>query len=145
MAIDKSGKWWTGDGAGDIDAYLREYTADGYPASDIVHAVCGECGSTEFDIRLDDEEGAAERTCSKCRADFAMLDSADYLEDAELEDAACPCGNESFNVAVGFARRDDGDVRWVYLGLRCTKDGVLGCYADWKIDYSPSSHLLEQV
>lgn len=54
-------------------------------------------------------------------------------------------GNETFNVTVGFSRRDDGEVRWVYLGLRCIEDSVLGCYADWKIDYSPSIQLLAEV
>jgi hypothetical protein len=29
--------------------------------------------------------------------------------------------------------------------LRCTGDGVLGCYADWKIDYTPSEQLLQGV
>jgi hypothetical protein len=65
--------------------------------------------------------------------------------DADPGDAACPCGGEIFNVAVGFALRDDGDVRWVYVGLRCTKDGILGVYADWKIDFSPTVHLLDRV
>lgn len=36
-----------------------------------------------------------------------MLDSGEFLEDAELDDAACPCGSESFDVAVGFALRSD--------------------------------------
>jgi hypothetical protein len=29
--------------------------------------------------------------------------------------------------------------------MRCIKCGVLGCYAEWKIDYSPSMHLLESA
>ena len=29
--------------------------------------------------------------------------------------------------------------------LRCVRDGVLGCYTDWKIDDSPSRQLLERV
>lgn len=71
-----------------------------------------------------------------------MLDSADFLDDAEVEAAACPCGHEQFDVAVGYALFDDGEVRWVSVGLRCQRDGLLGVYADWKIDYSPSRHLL---
>jgi hypothetical protein len=42
-------------------------------------------------------------------------------------------------------RARDGSIRWVYLALRCVHDGVLGVYADWKIDYSPSDHLYNQV
>lgn len=71
-----------------------------------------------------------------------MLDSAECLEDADLESAAYPCGHEEFDVAVGFALREDGEVRWVSVGLRCRKDGRLGVYVDWKVDYSPSRHLL---
>jgi hypothetical protein len=33
-------------------------------------------------------------------------------------------------------------VRWISLGLRCVQDGTLGVYADWKVDYSPTGHLL---
>jgi hypothetical protein len=57
----------------------------------------------------------------------------------------CLCGGERFDVAVGFALRKDGEVRWVSVALRCTADGVLGVYADWKIDYSPSGHLMARV
>jgi hypothetical protein len=74
-----------------------------------------------------------------------MLDSADTAEVAVPEECACPCGGETFQVAVGFALRDDGDVRWVSVGLRCTTDGTLGVYADWKIDYSPTNALFEKV
>lgn len=112
--------------------------------SDVIQAVCGECGGAAFGVRLDDDEGVAERTCTGCGSVVPMLDSAEYLDDAELGTAACPCGNETFNVAIGFARRDD-EVHWIYLGLRCTTDGVLGCYADWKVDYALSGHLLSRV
>jgi hypothetical protein len=74
-----------------------------------------------------------------------MRDSADVLDEADLGEAACPCGNESFEVAAGFAVRADGDIRWVSIGLRCTRDGVLGVHADWKISYSPTAHLFDQV
>ncbi len=81
-----------------------------------------------------------------CGRSTLLLDSGETKDDAELEGAACPCGNETFNVAVGFAGYEgSNDVRWVYLGLRCTDDGVLGVYTDWKIDYTPSSHLYERV
>ncbi|MFR9780329.1 hypothetical protein ACL02O_30285 [Micromonospora sp. MS34] len=68
--------------------------------------------------------------------------SADYWQDADPDECVCPCGGEAFQVAVGFALRADGEVRWVSIGMRCTRDGVLGVYADWKIDYSPTDHLL---
>ena len=46
---------------------------------------------------------------------------------------------------VGYALLDDGEVRWISVGLRCLKDDTLGVHADTKIDYSPSHHLLRQA
>ena len=56
--------------------------------------------------------------------------------------SSCPCGGETFAVAVGFAMAADDEVRWISLGLRCLTGGVLGVYSDWKIDYVPTAHLL---
>ena len=146
MAIDRSGQWWIGDAPSDLDEYVIAFSAESYPAKKVVHARCASCGSDGFAVALDDEEGCAVRTCVSCGEAKAVLDSAEYLDDATLEGAECPCGGSTFNTAVGFAFYEDSkDVRWVYLALRCTVDGVLGCYADWKIDYSPSEHLLDAV
>jgi len=143
--IDTSGKWWKGTNASDLEAYLDEYTADGYPIERFVLAKCV-CGSELFVVDADDTEGAASRTCVACGNQTFIVDSGEYWEDAEPERCACPCGNEQMNVGVGFALREDGgDIRWLYIGCRCSTCGVLGCYADWKIDYSPSLQLLGQV
>ena len=105
------------------------------------------CGGTQFTLSIDNDEGFAARRCTSCGGSFLMLDSE--AADADPGEAACPCGSEIFEIAVDFALGDDGghngDVRWVYLGLRCVKDDVLGVYADWEIDYSPTAHLLAQV
>ena len=146
MAIDRSGQWWTGDSPSDLDEYATAYSAESYPVRTVVHATCAPCSGTEFAITLDDEEGCAIRTCASCGEAQALLDSDEYLDDATLERAACPCGGTIFNTAVGFAFYDNSDdVGWVYLVLRCITDGVLGSYADWKIDYRPSEHLLQAV
>ena len=108
-----------------------------------MHASC--CDDSGFGVVLDDEVGAAVRRCLECGGETPMLDSADVLAEADLGDAACPCGGEAFDVAVGFALLPDGEVRWVSLGLRCRADGRPGVYADWKIDYAPSRHLLAAV
>lgn len=145
MAIKRGAKWWTGTTPSDIDEYLVAFSAVSYPVVRVVHSTCI-CGGEEFGVRVDDEEGCAERKCLGCDRAVLLLDSAETVDAADLEEAACPCGNEKFNVAVGFAVYDGGDnVRWVYVGLRCTRDGVLGVYTDWKIDYVPSSHLYDQV
>ena len=125
---------------------MDAFSAESYRARTVVHATCASCGGTRFSIALDEEEGCAVRTCASCSESRALLDSIEFMADATLEGAECPCGGSTFNTAVGFAFYDDSeDVRWVYLVLRCTTDGVLGCYADWKIDYSPTEHLLRAV
>ena len=147
MTVTKRGSTWKGTEARDLDDYLLAFAAGGYPVAEVVHAECAACARSEagFSLRLDDEEGAAVRKCLSCQAEVPMLDSANYLDDASLGDAACPCGGEAFDVAVGFALRDDHEVRWVSLGLRCHNDGLLGVYADGKIDYSPSRQLMTGV
>ena len=138
----------SGAGAAGLADYLRGFAAGGYPVAEVVPAACAACGGSSeagFSVALDDEEGVAVRTCLLCDTSVPMLDSAEFLDDAEMGTAACPCGHETFDVAVGFALRDDGDVRWVSVGLRCRNDGQLGVYTDWKIDYSPSRNLLTAV
>lgn len=83
-----------------------------------------------------------QRGCDACGATAFIADSKEYWEDAEPGEAACPCGSERFETGVAFSIRDDGEVCWVTVGARCMSCGVLGVYADWKIDYSPSDHLL---
>lgn len=76
-------------------------------------------------------EGCAETTCLECgRRDFE-LGSGDVAEAADLQPTRCPCGGDTFDVAAGLAVRDTGEIRWIYLGVRCVRDGVLGCPVDW--------------
>lgn len=145
MTITRAAQTWTGTDPVDIDEYLAAFSEHGYPVQRVVHAACAACQSVTFRVRLDEEEGCVERTCDGCGHMTLMLDSADYVDEAALEFAECPCGGGTFNAAIGFALYDDEDVRWVYLGLRCTQDGTLGVYADWKIDYAPSHHLVGAV
>lgn len=145
MTIDKSGLSWRGSDAADIDEYLSAYSASNYPVARVVHARCAQCGGSVFSLRVDDAEGCAQRTCVSCADDRLMLDSAETVDDAHLADATCPCGNASFETAVGFAHTATGEIKWVYLGLRCTVDHVLGVYTDWKIDYVPADHLYDAV
>jgi hypothetical protein len=49
-------------------------------------------------VAIDDEQGIAECRCVSCATSFVMRDSADVLDEADLSEAACPCGNESFEV-----------------------------------------------
>jgi hypothetical protein len=125
-----------------LEAFAREY---GEPVARVERAACAACGGTAFEVGVDDDAGYAARACVACDDVVEMLDSAEVSEEAEPGGAACPCGNETFEVAVGFATAPDDEIRWVFLALRCLADGTLGVYADWSIDYAPTAHLLQQV
>jgi hypothetical protein len=127
----------------DLAVFLRNWL-DGRPVK-IVPSVCGECGGRVFFVLVDDGEGAAERVCAGCGGRAFIADSEEFWEDADPGEACCPCEGEEFETAVAFSLGDDGSVRWVTVGLRCQKDGAAGVYADWKIDYGPTDHLLTMV
>jgi hypothetical protein len=139
--IDKSGQWWTGTDFDDLTTYLREFTAQNYPAGLILQSSC-DCGAAIFTLEVDGEEGCARRTCVSCGRHAFIADSAQYWDEAEPGEAQCPCGDEAFEFGVAFSLREEGDVRWITVGGRCIACGVLGAYVDWKIDYSPTDHLL---
>lgn len=140
MAIDTSGQFWRGEDTNDLAEYLREFQAGGYPVARVNELACTQCASKTFRNEADDDAGCARARCLACGTVTHIADSAEFADEADLAECACPCGGETFN--VGFALREDGDVRWISVGLRCVQDGTLGAYADWKIDYSPTSHLL---
>ena len=51
-----------------------------------------------------------------------------------------------FEVPVGVVLyKDIEDVRWLYLGLRCVAYGLVGCYGDWKNEYSDHRKFLATV
>ena len=142
MAIKKTGPFRHGDDLDDLTAYLRQYRAGGYPVQHVKEVTCHRCRHGSFRVLVDDEDGCALTICLGCRAESPVADSSDHLEDADLGECACPCGGETFAVAVGFATTADDEVRWISIGLRCLTDGTLGVYSDWKIDYTPTAHLL---
>lgn len=130
------------DELGELRAAIEDYAAGGYAVDRVVFAECG-CGNETFLVVFDDSVGVAARICAACEAEAGIADSDEHFDDVdEVEQATCTCGNEIFRVATGFALDGAGEVRWVSVGLRCTVDGVAGVYADWKIDYLPSAHLL---
>lgn len=141
MTIDKSGKWWKGENFDDLAEYIKLLTAEGYPAEQVIHCVCI-CGNTTF--RLVSGGESAQRICAKC-GEAALICDSPYWEDAEPEKVRCPCRNMVFEVGVGYSFRSTGDIKWITVGERCTECGTLGSCADWKVDYSPSRHLLSMA
>ena len=130
--IDKSKKYWVGSGASDIDEYLKEYTE--LPELEVKPVRCS-CGSEDFTILVDQEEGAMLLKCTHCAEEKYLLDSAEYWPECKPKAGICRlCKNAEYNVRVGFVRNEDGGVQWIYVGNRCTGCGALGSYVDWGID-----------
>lgn len=146
MALKKRGKYRYGDSQADIHAELLRYSKENtYVAQHFADAIC-KCGGKVFRLTLDDNEGAAIRVCVACKAEHPIGDSDEYLEDAELEECACPCGNEEFEIAVGVSLYEDSeDVKWLYLGCRCPKCGLTAVYGDWKNEFIGYESLLARV
>jgi Zn ribbon nucleic-acid-binding protein len=147
MTLTKKGREkYYGDEQSDIREYLTEYSkANDYVASHFADAVC-KCGGHEFRVPLNDEEGVATRICTSCGHEHPIGDSTDYMEDAELEECACPCGGEVFEVTVGVSLyQDSEDVRWLYVGLRCLKCKRTACYGHWKNEFIGYRELLQMV
>jgi len=145
VTIDKSGSWWKGTEFADVAEYLREYTADAYPADEVVQSVCS-CGHTVFQVEGDRDEGCARRTCAACGVEAFIGDSDEYWADAEPVKLVCVgCRGLVFEVGVAFSKREDGDVRWITIGERCVRCGILGSFVDWKIDYGPTDHLFSRT
>ena len=146
MAIHKRGKWWYGDSQADITAELvRQGKINEDIPTRFADLKC-QCGSTTFRLRLDDDQGAAIRTCTACGNDHPIGDSDQYIADAELEEAACVCGGENFEVTVGLALYDESDdVRWLYLGCRCPVCGLTGCYGDWTSEFPDYRDLMKRL
>jgi len=146
MALKKRGKFRYGDSQADIRAEILRYsTSNEYVAEHFGDAVCV-CGARGFRLALDDDEGAAVRTCTGCSAEHPIGDSGEYLADAELSECACPCENEDFEITVGVSLYEGSeDVRWLYLGCRCPKCGLTAVYGDWKNEYTGYQELLARV
>ncbi len=130
-------------------AALVEYVkafggGSGEPVTVIQQSQCSDCGGTTFWMQCSEEEGVAKRTCVECKRAYFIGDSEEHWDDADVGDAACPCGAKIFNIAVGYCCNDEGnEVTWMLVGAGCIACGEPGVYADWCIDYEPSAHLLD--
>lgn len=143
--IDTSKKYRTGDSADDIDEYLKEYSED--DSIDVRPVICHSCGSDTFYLRVDQDEDAIQVECSECKCKKILLDCDEVWEDASPRLGKCPVckSSKEYNVRVGFVRRENGSVKWVYIGNRCTNCGVLGSYLDWKVDYEPTDEMENNI
>jgi hypothetical protein len=146
MALQKRGKYRYGDSQSDIQQEITRYSkVNEYIAHHFADAVC-RCGGKSFRLLLDDDEGAAIRICVACSDEHPIGDSDDYLAEAELKVCACPCAGEEFEITVGVSLYDDSeDVRWLYMGCRCIRCGLVAVYGDWKNEFPGYHELLGRV
>jgi hypothetical protein len=143
--IDTTGKWWIGSEANDLDEYLRAYADESTPISLFGLSQC-DCSSIVFNLEADDDEGCARRICTTCREAHLICDSAEHWDGASPIVFRCiECASDRGNVGVAFSLYPEGDVRWLYVGVRCDNCGILGCFTGWKVAYSPSGHLISQT
>lgn len=147
MALRKRGKWWYSDSQTDIRAEIIRYSKMvGYLAEYFADAMCS-CGGRVFGLLLDDTAGIASRVCVACDAEaYPIGDSAEFMDGADEEECACPCGKEAFEITVGVSLYDHSeDVRWLYIGCRCPACGLTAVYGDWKNEFNGYRELLERV
>jgi hypothetical protein len=146
MAVTRRGDESFGDDQADIRAELLRYSGlNGYLAEHFADAACP-CGGRVFRLFVDDAEGAAVRIRDSCASEHAIGDSSEYLEDAELEECECPCGQGIFEITVGVSLYKGGsDVKWLYLGCRCPSCGRTACYGDWKNKFEDYRQLLGRI
>lgn len=118
MTLKKHSGYSYGDDHADLREELLDYSrANGYPTQHFADALCT-CGESIFRLRLDDDHGAAVRTC----------------------------GADQFQLSVGVALyADSDDVRWLYVGGRCSTCGLVAIYGDWKNEFNGYGDLLARV
>ncbi len=147
MALRKRGKWRYGDGQPDIRTEITRFSEEvQYPATHFADAACA-CGGRVFGLLLDETQGVASRVCVACDAEAHPIgDSADFMDEAEEEECACPCGGEEFEITVGVSLYPDSeDVRWLYVGCRCPACGLTAVYGHWKNEFNGFRELLARV
>jgi hypothetical protein len=73
-------------------------------------------------------------------------DSAEFMDEDEEEECACPCGEEAFEITVGVSLyADSEDVQWLYVGCRCPACNLTAVYGDWKNEFNGFRELLARV
>jgi hypothetical protein len=144
MSINRRGKWWKGTEFADVAEYLRELQPGGYAVDEVRQSVCA-CGGRQFRILVDREDELAKRICVECAAEQFIADSGDFWAEADPEPVRCSCRKNIFEIGVGFAFGGRDWVRWMSVGLRCTKCGILGSPFDWKADYDKSDPVIRNI
>jgi hypothetical protein len=145
VAYESDDTYSYGNNLEDLEEYLRDLQPAGFPVDHVVESVCQPCGGRTFRLMTGEGHGA-ERTCVDCGDRAFIAGSADYWMDEAAETVVCPCGNDTFAVAVAYSMySDDEDVRAIGVGVRCLRDRILGAPAEWNNRDHPSGHLLNEA
>ncbi len=146
MALRKKGKYWYGDTAEDIrEPVVSHSRANGYEATKFSTPIC-DCRGTIFKLESDEGVGAARRICVACANVQLMGDSDEYAAEAEFERHSCICDEENFELLPAVALYSgSNDVRWFYIGCRCTHCQLVGVFADYKCEAGDADEFLAKT
>jgi hypothetical protein len=146
VTLSRKGDYWYGTSAEDTRAEVTRYSkANKYLATKFQASQC-KCGSIDFKLESDEEAGAARRICVACGDVHLMGDSAEYAAEADFDNHVCVCGEENFNLLSGVALyKGSNDVRWYYIGCRCTSCHLVGVFAEWKCEAGDADAFLAEV
>ena len=146
MTLKKQAGYWYGTTPEDVEAEVLRYSRlSGHQAARFRASTCG-CGNRTFRLESDEDAGAARRACVACEAVHWMGDSASYAAQARLERHECVCGADAFELRCGVALYDgSNDVRWSYIGCRCTRCELVGVFADWKCESGDADAFLAKA
>ncbi|WP_202741009.1 hypothetical protein [Acinetobacter sp. 'aerobic (ED)'] len=146
MSLYQKGKYWYGQNRDDLRLEMTRFShLNGYEAKEFASSFC-RCGNHIFCLESDENEGIARRICTQCNHAHLMGDNAEYIEDAELEEHICICDNQQFELESAVALYDgSNDVRWYYIGCRCTNCSLIGVFADWKCEGGNATKFLAKI
>ena len=144
MLIEREGHSYGSDFA-DLATFVREFGSPTDSADEVRQSRCAICDCATFWMEVSEEAGVAKRTCTACKQAAFIGDSEAHWAKADAGDAACPCGTKVFEVAVGFCLTKNRDVDWMAVGARCVACDLVGIYADWCIEFTPSSALIDST
>lgn len=146
MTLKKKGKYWYGTTLEDVKSEMLRFSSlNEYVAVKFAESVCA-CGCRLFKLESDEDGGAARRVCASCGAAHLMGDSAEYADGADFDNHECACGAEVFELLSGVALYDESnDVRWNYIGCRCTKCNLVGVFAHWKCEAGDADAFLVKI
>ena len=133
MTIDTSGKWWKGSEFADVEPYLRALEPGGYPVDKVIQARC-ECGGTTFNLNVDQDNELAQTICVACGREAFVSDSGEHWSEASPRRLKCPSRHAEYELGLGLCIRDAEWIRWMSLGARCARCGILSSPLDWKSD-----------